>query len=395
MVHGAVRHFFQILSAFGLLVIIIGPLAAWRVSSGPVAVDFLIPYIVEALTPASGAYRVGLDGAELHWAGWKRSLDINAVGVTVTNPDGRAVVTMPTVSLSLSLRALRQGIVAPSLIEIRGSRLRLRRTRAGHVDLEIAGGTPADGAEPLPAALLEEMLAPPDPGRASGYLRQVRLVDATVLLEDEAKGGAWRLEDLDIELGRDADGIGAAGGVSLVTPDGTARLDIGGRFPAREREPSFTATFSDIRPTMFSHLAPDLEPLAGVELPLSGSVSVKFDRVLDIERIGFAIDGRRGRVTLPALGADYDIHGLSLRGKAVAAEKRMALEALEIDLGGPKVSVTASLEQRDPPPVVEAPPPPAPAVVPDTPPKGKSKAKGKGKKSRAAAKAPPPPIIPL
>lgn len=372
--------------------LVAGPFLAWRISTGPLALDFLTPYLEDALTPADRSYVVHLDTTELHWAGWKGSLDVRAVGVRVANGDGKTAAAIPALSLGLSVRALSEGMVAPRTVELRDARLRLRRTRGGLVELDVGGPeTPADNG-PLVARALEDLLARPDPTRPMGYLGRIRITDARITIEDDILGAAWEIEDLDIELNRDGDGIGAAGGVTIRTPQGSARLDIGGRFPTRERQLSVTAHLAAIKPMMFAGLAPGLEPLNSLDVPLSGAVSVKLARDFSIERVAFDLTGGRGRLRLPdALGATYDIHGMILKGLAIDDLKRVVLEQGEIDLGGPRIALTASLERGTRPAPAVAAPVPVVAALP-VPAKG-------GRKSRASTKKvvapmPPPPAPP-
>ncbi|MCH8835770.1 MAG: DUF3971 domain-containing protein, partial [Proteobacteria bacterium] len=102
--------------AAGFAIILL--VAAWRLSSGPVSLAFLSPYIEDALNADRQAFRIRLDDTILTWAGWERTLDIRALNVRAIGPDGRLIASAPELSLSLSTRALMRGMLAPASIEV-------------------------------------------------------------------------------------------------------------------------------------------------------------------------------------------------------------------------------------------------------------------------------------
>src|SRR5690606_7748865 len=104
----------------------------WRISGEePLRVAFLTPYLEQALTSADGEFHVEIDDTVLTWAGWERTLDLRARGVRAIGENGVPIASVPQLSLTLSLRALLRGIVAPTSIEVFGPHLYLRRDSQG------------------------------------------------------------------------------------------------------------------------------------------------------------------------------------------------------------------------------------------------------------------------
>ena len=100
----------------GLVVIAI--LLAWRLSSGPISLGFLSPYMEVALSAATDSFDIEFDDTTLAWAGWDRTLDIRVLNVRAVDTKGAVVASVPELSLSLSAQGLLRGTVAPKNIEL-------------------------------------------------------------------------------------------------------------------------------------------------------------------------------------------------------------------------------------------------------------------------------------
>ena len=95
-------------AVFGLLLILFAG-TALRLSSGPVSLSFLTPYIDESLQERYPSYRIRFDDIILAWAGWKRSLDVRALDVRITDDANHLLAEVPEVSFGLSGPALLRG----------------------------------------------------------------------------------------------------------------------------------------------------------------------------------------------------------------------------------------------------------------------------------------------
>ena len=76
--------------------IILTALVAWRLSAGPVALDFLTPYVEDALagTTAGPVARIGIGGTMLRWRGFERPLDLAATDVVLYGPDDEPIAVL-------------------------------------------------------------------------------------------------------------------------------------------------------------------------------------------------------------------------------------------------------------------------------------------------------------
>ncbi|MBI1985579.1 MAG: DUF3971 domain-containing protein, partial [Rhodospirillales bacterium] len=120
MIRRTFRGIIQLLGGLGAGLAIIAMLAAWQLSSGPISLAFLSPYIENAVNAGHKSFKLSLEDTILTWAGWQRTLDIRVINVKALRPDGSLIGSVPEVSFSLSGKALIGGLIAPSSIELFG-----------------------------------------------------------------------------------------------------------------------------------------------------------------------------------------------------------------------------------------------------------------------------------
>lgn len=85
------------LTAVVAVVVIAGGVLAWRLTTGPIKLGFLTPFVSRALAAAIGDVDVRIDDTILVWAGWKNNLETRAEGVEIVRPDGTVLASAPEV----------------------------------------------------------------------------------------------------------------------------------------------------------------------------------------------------------------------------------------------------------------------------------------------------------
>ena len=129
MILPAGKFILQVIAAMAAGLAVLLAVTAWLLSSGPVSLGFLTPYLKEALTLGRTGVRVELEDTILAWAGWDRTLDIRAIGVRLLNEEGGLIAGVPEVSLGLSGTALLEGRLGPTTLDLLRPKIRLLRTK--------------------------------------------------------------------------------------------------------------------------------------------------------------------------------------------------------------------------------------------------------------------------
>jgi hypothetical protein len=328
---------------FGAIAVLFA-LSVWRLSSGPVSLAFLAPYVEEALISEGADYRLSFDDLVLAWAGWERTVDVRAVGVRVLERDGDVMAGVPEIGIGLSLPAMARGLIAPTRLELFGPGLRLVRRDHGYVDLGF-GDTAAADQFGLAEELLRDLLLPPDPDRAMGYLQRISVLEARLIFLDEVNGVEWVAPSAHIVLERHEAGVRAAAKVSLDVVGTSIDLTSTAVYDTNSRLIDVGLEFTEVSPPTVAALLPTFPELAELDLPLSGGVDLIADLEGRVYEAGFDLSGGAGTIPAPALyeGAPpFDVTLFQARGRLEDGLARLVLDEMFADVGGPTVTLTGT-----------------------------------------------------
>ena len=221
----SLRFFVEVCAGLLAGLVILVAAAVWRLSAGPIELDFLTPSLEEALNGQDLPFKFDVGKTVLTWGGWDRAVDIVAQDVKISPRElGRPpVAVLPEISIGFSLEALREAKVAPTTLELLHPKFSLKRNRKGDWGIVISTGD-GQGTSDDDAKTLMEMLAGfgnPDSDQGSfGYLRHITFVDATVTIDDQLRGQVWDASVAKLDLERSEFGV-ALEFAGLLQLDGT------------------------------------------------------------------------------------------------------------------------------------------------------------------------------
>ena len=336
----AVRIGIHILAAvFGSLVILFA-VAAWRLSSGPVSLAFLAPYGKESFVERHPDLRLDFDDVILTWEGWQDALDIRALEVRITDTRGTTVLAVPEASVVLSARALLRDELAFSRVDLIAPTINLVRTLDGEFALGI-------GSEDGDAALLFGNLiggTGAEQDDVERTLREIRIRDATLTIDDQIEERTWRASTVNASLGMVEPGV--AGSVALDFELDERPLHLEADYVYDDISASITLALHlrDLWPGDLETLLPDLAPLAALDLPLSGTLTTTVDENFDIGDVAFDLSGGTGRLNLPEIYENgLEVELMQARGVVSADFSTLRLDDLFLEFGGPNLTVRGLL----------------------------------------------------
>ena len=326
----------------GLAVAALAGIAAWRLSDGPVSLGFAKPYIDQALAEIESPYRIGVREVVLTWGGWRRPFEILAIEPSVRDSGGKVLAIVPEASVSLAFRALLTGRLAPSRLDLIGPDVTVIRNVDGSVVLGLSG--PDGSMLALDPGDLMSSRDGPSPWTA---LRLIEIHRASLRLDDRKLGLEAIAPSATVSITRNEDGLQAR--FDLKARIGEARAALSGTV-RRDRAGGaidIVAELAGVRPDRFAaaleRAIPAVANLGGVALPLTGSVRARIDAKGGLEAARFEITGGSGSVTHPGLGTHrYDVHAMSAAGSYEVAGGHLIVDRMEIDIGGPRLSLDGS-----------------------------------------------------
>lgn len=322
------------LHAAGVVLGVLGLVLAlllWRLSSGPISLGFLSPYIEEALHPDGSPYRIDFDDTVLTWGGWRQPPDVRMTGVRIAEADGRTLVEAPQVSLGLDRAALLRRAVALSSIELIGPQANLVRRREGGMGLAAA----EDAGDDSLGALAAHLLAPSREDSLLAGLEHVGVSDARVTVEDESTGRTLALREVGLVIDADSRDVKVNGTLSL---DADARVRFLVLHHRDDGRTDVLVTFSRLDPaSLAAFFHGHGEALSAVRAPLSGKASLSLTPAGAVEEVDFDVRGGAGGIVLPKVfRAPVPVRRLAAVGTVDAGLSRLRLESFSLDTPGPR-----------------------------------------------------------
>jgi hypothetical protein len=319
---------------------------AWRLAAGhPLHLTFLVPTLQRSLASADPKLRLAFDDIIFAWVPGSQPPGLRVVGLRAYAADGSEVVAIREVGFGISLAALVHGRLAPSSIDVRGPAIKLRRDADGTFTLLGAGGS-VPSAEPAPtgSAFFDELLAPPDPKKITGYLREVKITGGSLTLDDRMTEQVWHAPEIDLDVMRAANGIEGRLSAALAELGDPARVDADFSLLRASRSLQVKLAFRDIEVSALAALRPGLTPAAGSRLKIAGRIETTLAGNGRLGEVVFKLSGGPGAVDLPGtLAAPLSIDNLSLSGRLPAGLDRLAIDSLTLALGKSTIEAHADV----------------------------------------------------
>ncbi|NQU59333.1 MAG: hypothetical protein HQ513_19045 [Rhodospirillales bacterium] len=347
----------HLLGGLGAGLAIIMVFSAWKLSSGPISLAFLTPYIESTLATFHKAVRIRLDDTILTWAGWERTLDIRVLNVRILGEDDTLIASVPELSLSLSAKALIKGMVAPKSIEMFRPSLKLVRHRDG--TLEVGFNTESSSSQEFMQLMFAVLLAKPDPSDPMSFLSRVNIFDADLKVIDQRLETTWSAPNAQVQLWRTAAGIKGDVTMDVLVGGTKANVSVLGTYLATEGRFDIGVDFNAVTPTAFATLSPKLSFLAGIELPFQGTLTFSMLSDGSVESFGFDVGASKGALSLPvktaqkmgllSLAQRVEVAGVEFRGRYEGATEKIEINNLTVDFGnGGKIYLPSPIKHEMP-----------------------------------------------
>ncbi len=279
---------------FVILLALLTGLAAWRLARGPISLAGITPRAEEALDRVAAPNTVTVKDVVLTWSGWRKPLDVKALGVALRNPSGNTIARFEELGVDFYLPALLRGRVVPETIELQGLRLAVTRKLDGRLDVGFAGatGSPSGGHG---GAWVKDWIDGTAEGPL-GRLDHIRLTGASVTVDDKVFGLSWGGSGIELELDRDRRSVNADLGVTIRIGDVEVPTSLSGRFVRATGDVQGRLEFSGLAPSLVADVAPSMRVLSDLKDPVKGTVEGVAHRGGNIEISSFVLDSLYGRV---------------------------------------------------------------------------------------------------
>src|SRR5579862_594390 len=125
------RRWLRWTAAAAALLLLAVLLAVWRLTHGPVDLNWLTPLVEAALERSAGGLKIAISGVRIDLKRPAGQLEVRAENVRISLPDGRRLAGLPELTTSFALGQLLHGRLAPTEIVLERPVLHLVRSPAG------------------------------------------------------------------------------------------------------------------------------------------------------------------------------------------------------------------------------------------------------------------------
>ncbi|MFO1158272.1 MAG: DUF3971 domain-containing protein [Reyranellaceae bacterium] len=328
-----------VLSAIALVVVV-----AIRLMAGPIDLDFLKHRIAEAADVPGNEFKPDADRIFVEWGGLSQPVRLVFDGVRITNLQDRVVATVPRLALSFAPRDVVSGRFLPTSVVVERPSIEAEITREGGMLQRVFARSDADSQNEVVELLFEQLLAKPNYHSLLGQLDTVSVEQARLTLRDERTGIEWVAPAARAQLTRGAAGVIISASAHF-SPDGgrPVSISVSGIYARDRSRVSAMALVSDVRPSLFADLSPDVALLRGVDLALTGQLQIEADGHGDIRSVVVEVTGGNGTVTLPGvLPVTHRVKSINARATVDAIRHTAQIERIALDFGAAKIMVAGA-----------------------------------------------------
>ncbi|MEC8699382.1 MAG: hypothetical protein VXY20_08580, partial [Pseudomonadota bacterium] len=283
----------------GLLAVVVIAFVAlfWRLSTGPIPLDYATPYIERALSTESTSLEAKIQNIELVWAGWGDAFDIRIYNAAILGSGGKILATLPETSVGFSVPALFRGLIAPTHLEVYGLSASVERAEDGRIAMGFFAGkdeaADQEFADNIPG-YIAKFSEPGDLESAFGYLDAIRVMDVDLRYSDLQTGAKWHAPETNIELIREADGLEAIASMGLNFGERRSRLRAHAVFSPDRPVIDIAVDLDEFYPSDLAARLPEISILKPISLPISGQVRVSAQHTGVIGSVAFDLKGAVG-----------------------------------------------------------------------------------------------------
>jgi len=324
-----------------------------RLSRGPLSLDFLTPYVIDALEPADGSMKIAIGATELIWTDRWYDVDLSVRDVTAKDAQGTTIASLDALAMELSVRALLRGVIAPREVELTGPQVTVVRGTDGEIDFGLGGAPTEPGGESLFDRLFGGDAADPGAAPVARYLQSVVVRDGKLALIDQKSGFRSDAESVTIDVTRSAQKLDVGATTAITLGDQKIPIKADVTRTQGEAGTHLQLAFSDLDPAAALQGATVLNPQPGtvaasiletagyLKLPLAGTVEIDLDAHDAIRKVTLDGSAAKGEIDLPApLAQQLAIERIALEASYDAATDTASLALFEVDLGIPELRVT-------------------------------------------------------
>jgi hypothetical protein len=324
------------------ILVIVGAAFFWRLSQGPVSLDFMTERIEREINKSLSGMTVDVAGAVIELDSKTNDPHFRLRDLVLLDKSGNLIAKSQRAAISFESSALLMGSLVPRGLELIGTRILVKRQLDGGlvlgfgtpaapenesatIDSSSAGNNDPKASREEQTAILPEATAKSlidvlsGNGGANGTsLADIRISDASIQLFDEANQANWFAPQADLTFKKMPYGFVVFAKASVASGGTPWRTELSATYRTEARSFAVSARIEDLVPANVSDEIFALAQFAKVDVPLSGHAEIEISDLGVITSASAEFAAAAGVVGLPgyiaqpividegALRVDYD-----------------------------------------------------------------------------------------
>jgi len=319
--------------------------AVLRMLSGPVDLEVARPYLPAEFDTPAGPVRLKAEHIYAEWSGLKEPIRLVLTGLHLMDASDHELASAPGIAVAFDARSAVSGHLRPVSIVVNRPNLEADIARDGGMLQRVLARTDADSQAEVVDLLIDRLLSDHNDNSVLGRLNTIDVVHARLSLRDVPSGIVWLAPDVQARLKRDTAGviISATGRFSSPKSGEPIDVSLGGTYSRDRSRISFQAAIDGMKPSMMADLSSDAALLRGLDIALSGRLSVEANGKGEVRSVAMEVTAGAGTVTLPGiLRASHKVRSVSALAHIDAASHTAQIDHIDVDLGVAKIAVTGT-----------------------------------------------------
>ena len=356
----------KILDYFGVVFLSILLLFIWQLYKGPIAVPFLKPYIIQALSSSDDSYDISLESVNIELVRSIQPIKIIANNVVYKKQDESFIINAPRTSVSFSIRALLRGIIAPSSIEVDApsiyafTKYGIEKTKPQDVNkkkIEYYINMAEDFLEKYNSD---------DKYIAENYINSIQIKNANMEFHEVDLGLKWVISDVNYGFEKEFDALHTEASGLIDINGKIASAGIESKLNTQTKAMDLKVYFSDIIPAdIVNNFVEESKQkeLYQIHMPIGGEISSRIDlnKILaekdnvvegldkGIKEINLKLEGGQGYIEFNEdENMKYNMSSFSTEGKISGGLNNLTVTGGKINIDGQEAKVGINIKGLKP-----------------------------------------------
>lgn len=356
----------KILDYFGVVFLSILLLFIWQLYKGPIAVPFLKPYIIQALSSSDDSYDISLESVNIELVRSIQPIKIIANNVVYKKQDESFIINAPRTSVSFSIRALLRGIIAPSSIEVDAPSI------YAFTEYGIEKTKPQDVNKKkieyyinMAEDFLEKYNSD-DKYIAENYINSIQIKNANMEFHEVDLGRKWVISDVNYGFEKEFDALHTEASGLIDINGKIASAGIESKLNTQTKAMDLKVYFSDIIPAdIVNNFVEESKQkeLYQIHVPIGGEISSRIDlnKILaekdnvvegldkGIKEINLKLEGGQGYIEFNEdEKMKYNMSSFSTEGKISGGLNNLTVTGGKINIDGQEAKVGINIKGLKP-----------------------------------------------